>query len=46
MTQAFGAVHLACFNAGVGGSAGSMSVLDADIEKWEWVEQINFCTRQ
>ena len=38
--SAFGAVHLACFNAGVGGSPGSMTVLDADLEKWEWVEQV------
>lgn len=44
----FGGVNLACFNAGVGGSGmggkggGSMSVLDADIDRWEWVEAVNF----
>jgi NAD(P)-dependent dehydrogenase (short-subunit alcohol dehydrogenase family) len=38
---AFGAVHLACFNAGVGGREGSSSVLDADITGWEWVEAVN-----
>ena len=46
--SAFGGVNLACFNAGVGGSGGqdgapsSMSVLDADLERWEWVEAVNF----
>ena len=39
--SAFGAVHLACFNAGVGGREGSSSVLDADIESWQWVEAVN-----
>lgn len=39
--SAFGAVHLACFNAGVGGGEGSNTVLDADIERWEWVEAVN-----
>ena len=38
----FGSVNLAFFNAGVGGREGSNTVLDADIEAWEWVEAVNF----
>lgn len=38
----FGVVHLAFFNAGVGGSNGSNSVLAADWEQWRWIESVNF----
>jgi NAD(P)-dependent dehydrogenase (short-subunit alcohol dehydrogenase family) len=39
--SAFGGVHLACFNAGVGGGEGSNTVLDADVSSWQWVEAVN-----
>jgi len=38
----FGVVHLAFFNAGVGGSPGSNTVLTADWDQWRWVQSVNF----
>merc|ERR1712217_674656 len=42
MGEHFGVVNLVFFNAGVGGSKGSTSVLGADLQQWRWVEEVNF----
>ena len=38
----FGEVNLFFANAGVGGGPTASSVLNADFEKWQWVESVNF----